>query len=138
MEINYAAVLLATILQFLWGAVWYTFIFGNAWRKIHSFDKHTKEEQEKMMKGMAPFYAIQFFITLVSTFVFALFAQNNPHEWNIFGEAGFFWVGFVVPTQISAVIFGGTENKSMVKKIAIMAGGSLVCFMIAATIIYIM
>ena len=88
------------------------------------------------MKGMMPFYIVQFLVTIVTTVVLALFRGGLPPEWNVFGEAGFFWIGFVVPTQVSAVIFGGTEGKWIVTKIAIMAGGALGCLMIAAATLH--
>jgi len=50
--------------------------------------------------------------------------------------AGFFWIGFVVPTQVSAVIFSNTERKFMFPKVAIQAGASIVCLEIAATILH--
>ncbi len=138
MSLNYLAIFTASILQFICGAIWYSFLFGKAWGEIHGFDAYSKAEQEKMMKGMAPFYILQFCITVVTTFVLALFLAVLPADWNAYGMAGFFWLGFVVPTQISAVIFGGTNPKWIVRKIAIMAGASFACLMIAAAVLHLM
>ncbi|MGH7204180.1 MAG: DUF1761 domain-containing protein [Candidatus Levyibacteriota bacterium] len=135
MHLNYAAIILATILQFIVGAVWYSALFGKLWGKIHGFDKLPKEVQQKMMKAMGPFYALQALITLITTFVLALFIAYLP-DWNAYAMAGFFWIGFVVPTQISAVIFGGTEKKWIVKKIAVQAGASIVCLEVAAAVLH--
>jgi hypothetical protein len=137
MELNYLAIFIATILQFIFGAIWYSFLFGKLWGKIHGFDKLSKEVQQKMMKQMGPFYGIQFFVTIVTTFVLAIFITNLPY-WNAYGMAGFFWLGFVVPTQVSAVIFGGTEGKWLLKKVLVQAGASLGCLMIAAAILRMM
>lgn len=134
MEINYIAVGVATVAQFIVGAIWYTFIFQKAWGKIHGFDQLSKEVQQSMMKKMPPFYALQFGVTILTSFVLALFINAFPADWNIYGEAAFFWLGFVVPTQVSAVIFGGTESKWIWTKIAIMAFGSLACLMAAAAV----
>lgn len=136
MYLNYTAIVIATVLQFIFGAVWYSFLFGKLWGKIHGFDKLSKDVQQKMMKQMGPFYGVQFLITLVTTFVLALFIAALPQDWNAFGMAGFFWLGFVVPTQISAVIFGGTESKWIVKKVAVQAGAALGCLEIAATVLH--
>ncbi len=135
MSLNYGAILLATILQFIVGAAWYTF-FGKIWGQIHGFDTLPKAVQQKMMKEMGPMYGVQFLVTLVTAFVFALFLAALPQDWNAYGMAGFFWIGFVVPTQISGVIFGGTENKWVVKKIAIQAGASLLCLQVAAAVLF--
>lgn len=131
-DIHYAAVLIASILQFVCGAFCYTFLFGSLWGKIHGFDRVPKEEQERMMKGMLPLYLVQFAVTVVTTFVLAMFMGAVPVSWNAFGVAAFVWLGFMLPTQASGVIFGGTEPKWIVKKIAVMAGASFMCLMVAA------
>ena len=135
MELNYLAVLIATVAQFICGAIWYSAFFGKLWGKMHGFDKLSKEVQQKMMKSMGPIYGVQFLVTLVTSFVLAIFLYYQP-EWNPYAMAGFFWIGFVVPTQVSSVIFGGTESKWIVKKIAVQAGCSLLCLEVAATILH--
>ena len=127
MELNYSAILLATVAQFICGALWYSLLFGKLWGKIHGFDKLSKETQQEMMKGMGVFYGIQFVSTLVITYL--------PSDWNVYALAGFFWIGFVVPAQIGAVIFGGTEKKWMLQKVLIQAFSALVCLEVAAIII---
>lgn len=135
MELNYLAIVVATVLQFICGWVWYMFLFGKAWGAMHGYDQLSKEEQEKAQKEMGPQLAVQFIVTLVMTSVLALFIAGLPSEWNTFGIAAFLWLGFVVPTQASAVMFGGTPKEWMVKKTAIMAGGSLASLMIAAAVL---
>ncbi len=132
MEMNYVAILLASVLQFIFGAIWYMPIFGKKWGEIHGFDKLSKETQDSMSKQMMPFLAVPFIAAIVTTAVFALLLNGFPSNWNIYGLAFFFWLGFVVPTQVGAVVFGGTEGKWVVTKILIMAGGALGCLEIAA------
>lgn len=138
MYINYLAVLVAAIVQFIIGAIWYTPIFGNLWGKIHGFDKHSPEEQAKMRTQMMPLLGAQFVVTLITTFVFALLLNGFPADWNRFGLAFFFWLGFVFPTQVGAVLFGGTDPKWIITKIAIMAGGSLACLEALAFVMVLM
>ncbi len=135
MDINYVAILVASVIQFCIGFVWYGFMFGKLWGQIHGFDKLSKEEQERAMKGMAPFYGLQFAVTVLTTFVLALFVASMSEEWHAFGIAGWLWLGFVLPTQISAVIFGGTEGKWILKKILVMSGAALACLMAAAAVL---
>jgi len=137
MNINYIAVLIATVVQFVIGAVWYSFLFGKLWGKIHGFDKLTKAVQQQMVKKMGPFYALQFIVTVMTTFVLALFDAELPQVWHAFGIAGWLWLGFVLPTQVSAVIFGGVESKWIAKKIAVQAGASLACLMGGAAVLQI-
>lgn len=132
MEINYLAVGIATVLQFIAGWIWYMPLFGKVWGAMHGYDQLSKEDQEKAQKEMGPQLGLQLLGTLATTFVLALFVSELSTEWHAFGVAGFLWLGFVVPTQMSAVMFGGTPKQWMLKKTMIMAGGSLACLMIAA------
>ncbi|MBI2550724.1 DUF1761 domain-containing protein [Candidatus Uhrbacteria bacterium] len=134
-HINYTAVLVASVLQFIFGAIWYTPIFGKTWGKIHGFDKLSQDEQKKQMKSMWQLLVMQFMVTVVTTFVFALLLNGFPLDWNIYGLAGFFWLGFVLPTEVSAVLFSRTDRKRMALQISIMAGASLVCLEIAAVVL---
>ncbi len=135
MELNYMRILMATALQFVCGAVWYSLLFSKLWGKIHGFDKLSKEVQEKMMKEMGPYYGAQLLVTVVTTVVLAILLEYLPRNWNAFQMASLIWAGFVVPTQASAVIFGGTETKWMLKKIAVQAGASLLCLLVAAAVL---
>lgn len=136
--VSYTAILVASLVQFVIGAIWYTPVFGKVWGKIHGFDKVSPAEQKKMMKQMGPLLVAQFLTTVVTTFVFVLLAGEFPSSWSIYGLAGFFWLGFVVPTQVSAVLFGGTPGKWVLAKIGIMAGGSLLCLEAAAVVLAMM
>ena len=62
------------------GAIWYTPIFGTLWGKIHGFDKLPKDVQADMMKGMGPILGVQFLVTILTSFVLALFATRLPAE----------------------------------------------------------
>lgn len=134
MELNYVTIAVATGAQFLVGAIWYTFLFGKLWGKIHGFDKLSKETQEKMMKSMGPMYGVQLLVTVISTVVLAIFINNLP-GWNAYGMAVFFWLGFVMPAQVSAVIFGGTEGKWIVKKLGVQTFEALIRLLVAAAIL---
>jgi hypothetical protein len=135
MELNYLAILIATMAQFGVGYVWFGPLFGGLWGRIHGFDKLPKDTQQKMMKEMGPYYALQFLVTVITTVVLAIFITNLP-DWNPYAMAGFFWLGFTAPAQVSSVIFGGTPKEWISKKVAVQAGGSLVCLEVAATILH--
>lgn len=135
MTINYLAIVIASVVQFIIGAVWYMPLFGKLWGKIHGFETYSPEVQKEMQKKMFPLLIVQFAVTVVTTVVLAIFITYLPMNWNVYALAGFFWIGFVVPTQIGAVIFGGTKPEWIVTKTMIMAGGSLLCLEAAAGII---
>lgn len=134
MNINYLAVLLASVAQFVVGAIWYMPIFGKLWGEIHGFPKLSAQEQKKAQGEMMPMLAVQFVTTVVTTIVLAKLIVMLPSE-SAYSLAGMAWLGFVVPTQVAAVIFGGTEAKWVIKKIVVMAGASLACLLVAAAIL---
>ncbi len=134
MEVNLWVVLLATVIMFAVGAIWYTFLFSKAWGKIHGFDKLSKKEQEKMMKGMAQIYLLQLAVTVISAFTLTLFITVLP-EFSFYAVAFFIWLGFVMPSEVSAVLFSRTEPSMKFNQIAIMTMESLVRIMLTAWVI---
>ena len=67
-------VVVATIAQFVLGAVWYSpLLFGKRWMQIMEKENVPIEVIKKMQKDMGPFYGLQFFLTLFSTFSLATF-----------------------------------------------------------------
>lgn len=135
MGINFLAIAIATIIDFVFGAIWYGPIFGKLWGKIHGFDKLSKAVQQEMMKQMGPLYGVQFAVTLLTNVILAIFISYVP-GWNAYALAAFIWLGFVVPAQVSSVLFGGTEPKWIVTKISLQAGASLICLEIAAVVLH--
>lgn len=135
MQINILSVIIATVLQFFFSAIWYTPVFGKLWGKIHGFDKYSKEVQQEMMKSMGPILGVQLISTFVTTVVLAQLLGNSTGTYSAYAYATLLWLGFVVPTQISAVLFGGTEGQWIVPKILIMAGGAFGGTLIATAVL---
>ena len=138
MNVNFLAIIIATIAEFVIGAIWYMPLFGTLWGKIHGFDSQSKEAQDQMRKKMMPLLLVQLLITFVTTWVLAVVMGNNAQGWSAYCIAALCWIGFVVPTQVAGVIFGGTNPKWIVTKTLVMAGGSLACLEAAALILSMM
>lgn len=134
MSSNYIAVAVAAGAQFVVGAIWYMPVFGSAWRDIHGFGKLSKKEQATAQKEMMPMLGIQFVGTVITTVVLAHLLSILP-DYSAYTLAILIWLGFIVPIQVSAIMFGGTESKWMVKKALIMTGGALACLLVAAFIL---
>jgi hypothetical protein len=134
---NFGLIFLATIVQFVIGALWYSpLMFGKTWMSIMEVSHYTKEELQKMQKSMMPFYGLQFVLTLITTWVLA----SNLAFSNITGMAAYFyaffmWFGYMMPISVSAVIWSSTKRKFWIKQISIMLGMQLVGIMIATFII---
>lgn len=135
MDTNYVAILGASVAQFIFSAIWYMPLFGKTWGKIHGFDQVPKEQQAAMTKGMMPLLVVQFIFTVLTSLVFAWLYTSFQSDWSIYQLAFLFWLGFLLPTQVSAVIFGGTKEGWVMKKIAIMAGASLINMEIIALVL---
>lgn len=132
MHINYFLLFGVTLLQFIFGALWYSpLLCGKKWMKIMGADKYSKEELEKMQKSMMPFYVLQFFLTL-STSTFLYIFMNLLPKGGALSLAGIIFVAFIVPTQISGIIWGNTEKKYWIAQVLIMAGCQAVTLAIAA------
>lgn len=139
MEINYVWVLAAVFAQFVLGAVWYSpLLFGRWWMQIMEKTALSRTELQKMQKQMAPFYALQLFLTLVSTFVLVMFVHfmsKGEPTFHAYGVAGWIWLGFIAPTQVASVVWGNTKRKFWAKQIFIMISYQLVALMLAAYLI---
>ena len=83
---------------------------------------------------MAPMLLVQFIVTVVTTLVLARLIVMLP-DYSAYTLASMLWVGFVVPTQIAGILFGGTDPKWIIRKALVMAGGSFACLMAAAAIL---
>lgn len=139
MEINYFLIFAAIIVQFILGALWYSpLLFGKWWMQIMEVSHLSNEELQKMQKGMAPFYIVQIALTVVSTFVLAIFIQYLQMAnvgFHAYGVAGWIWLGFIAPTQIASVIWANTKKQFWCKQIFIMTSNQLVGLMITAFIL---
>lgn len=134
MEVNLGAVVAATAAMFAVGAFWYMVPFAKKWGEIHGFDKLSAKQQKEMQSKMGPFYGVQILVTFISAYILAHMMMALPQV-SPYQLATWLLLGFVFPAQASAVIFGGTEPKWMLQKIAIMAAEALLHLLVAAWVI---
>jgi hypothetical protein len=134
MEVNVVAVIVATVAMFGVGALWYLVLFSKQWAKMHGMDKMTDKEMKEMSAKMGPYYGLQLLMTIVSAWVLAYLMSLLPNVAPML-VAVLVWLGFVLPADVSGVIFGGTNTKDMLPKIAIQAGEALLRLVVAAWII---
>ena len=134
MEVNILAVIVATVAMFAVGAVWYMVFFAKKWGQLHDFDSYSKEEQKAMAAKMGPFYGLQLLMTLLSAWVLAYLMVQLPNMSPVLIAIAV-WAGFVLPADVSGVIFGGTKPKDIAAKILIQAGEALLRLVVAALVI---
>lgn len=88
--VNYLAVLVAALMAFIIGGLWYSLLFEKSWMKENNFDK------EALKKGnMGKIFGGAFIFSLIISFVLALFL--GPERNAMVGAsagfmAGLFWV----------------------------------------------
>jgi len=105
MKINYLAVLVAAVVHFIIGGLWYGVIFGNQFIKLIGWSPEKLAQVGNQSHGQE--YLIAFVSSLVLVYVLAHFVQYTKAKSAIDGiqTAFWLWLGFVVTTQLATVIF---------------------------------
>ena len=138
-QINYLAVIIAVVANFILGFIWYTPLFGRAWAKEMGFDPDEKPPGSEMAKGLI-------FMVIGNFFLAYVFAHNiavwDPETWgqgpsemskmaNVASAAFFTWLGFFVPVDLNTVSW---ERKSW-KLFGINTGYHLISLLVVAAIL---
>ena len=105
MKINYPAVVVAAVVHFIIGGLWYGVIFGNLFLKIIEW---TPEQLARIQaESHWTAYLIAFITSLVLVYILAHFIQYTGATTVGGGlqTAFWLWLGFVATTQLATVIF---------------------------------
>ncbi len=113
-HINFVAIIIAVVANFILGFVWYTPLFGKRWGREMGFDMNRKPMASELAKGMT--------FMVIGNFLLAWVLAHNMAAWSFVPEtkamsplangmmAGIFtWLGFYVPVDLGAVAW---ERKS--------------------------
>ena len=73
LKINIAAILVAVVVNFILGFIWYTLLFGQLWGKEMGYDPNVKAESKVMIKGML--------FMVIGNFLFAWVFAHNIAAW---------------------------------------------------------
>ncbi len=134
--VNLAAVLVAAIVAFVIGGLWYSpMLFGNLYMKLAGVTQKQINDMKKKggMAGMWKSYLGMFIGTLVMSYVVAHFVQYVGATTISAGiQLGFWlWLGVAAPLQLSAVFW----EKQPVKLYLVHTGHVLVSLSIIAAIL---
>ena len=136
MSINFLAIIIATIISFALGSVWFSKLFGKAWMKIHHADIKKPEEIKMSMKGMWKFMLTEFILTfIINIFLYLITIQSVSVKY-AWVTVFLLWLGFILPTTTSTILWGNDDKKYMVKKIAISSLFRLVAMLITVWIYF--
>ena len=139
MNINFIAILVAVVANFILGFIWYTPLFGNAWAKEMGFDTSIKPTGGEMAKGMIFMVIGNFFLAYVFAHNIAAWSfvpgmdEMSPTV-SIMNTAIFTWLGFYLPVDIGIVTW---EKKSW-KLFFINTGYHFVMLLVASLILTLM
>lgn len=135
-KINFIAIGVAVIANFVLGYLWYTPIFGKVWGKEMGYDPNMKPSQKEFMKGLV--------YMLIGNFLCAWVLAHNIAAWqfvpdvsemgkfsNAMSSAIFTWIGFYVPVHLGSTVW---EQKSW-KLVGINAGYHLVSLLLISFIL---
>jgi len=109
-EVNLFAVLLAAVVAMGVGFLWYSpMVLGKPWMKLKGY---TADSLKKAQKEMGKLYVLSFVVALVTAYVLwhvMALSENYFHYSRLSTGliSGFWmWLGFMMPVQITATIFG--------------------------------
>jgi hypothetical protein len=135
-KINMLAILVAVVVNFIIGFIWFTPLFGKIWGKEMGHDPTIKPDKMVMVKGMV--------YMIIGNFLFAWVLAHNIAAWmfvpgmkdmdpltNGLMAAIFTWVGFYFPGHLGSTVW---ENKSW-KLFFINSGYSLISLIVVSLIL---
>jgi len=114
-NVNILAVLLAGVASMMVGFGWYSpAILGKQWMKERGL---TKDSLQKGQKEMGKLYGLSFVVSLITAYVLAhvMALSVNFYGYSLVSTglitATWMWLGFVMPVQVTATIFGSKNWK---------------------------
>lgn len=134
-DINFWAVLASAIVAMVLGFVWHGPLFGKKFMAAMGMVMPTDPEVvKKMKKAMYMTYVIQFLLFVLQVWILAKHITLGV-DYSPFATAVCLWLGFVMPTVASSVLWSDRSTKNKWTIFLISAGFNLVALAIAAVII---
>jgi hypothetical protein len=106
MRIKYPAVIVATLVHFILGGLWYSpLLFGNKFLQIIGWTPQQLEQIQA--RGPAKELIIAFVTSLILVYILAHFVQYTKATTAMAGiqTAFWLWLGFIATTNIATVLF---------------------------------
>ncbi len=118
-SLNWMGILIMTVACFALGALWHGPLFGKIWMKIHHGEKTpSATEMKKLMEGMWKLMVAEFVATLFMVMTLDFLMKMIP-SFSGMHLAFLVWVGYILPTMTSTVVWGGDKKEVMATKIAV-------------------
>lgn len=129
--------LIAAVISFILGAIWYMPLFGRAWGR--AIEKMPGSEPKLACKKQIGPLVLTFIMDILIAFVLfnvlAVFGVTTiPQAYLI---SGVMFLGFVLPMQVSAVLWNGRSTKSK-WTIFLISGGFQLLNFLALSIVFVL
>ena len=109
-KINFIAIIIAVVANFILGFIWYTPLFGKIWGRHMGYDMNEKPKKSEMTKGMI--------FMVIGNLLFAWVLAHNMAAWNFVPgtqsmssfsngmmAAVFTWLGFYFPVDLGSTVW---------------------------------
>ncbi len=117
--LNWTLIIIMTVASFAFASIWHGPLFGKIWMRIHHGDKKFSDaEMKKMMEGMWKIMVAEFVATLLMVIGLACIIRAVP-SMNPLQTAFMIWLSFVLPSNLSAILWGNDPKNIMCTKVAI-------------------
>jgi hypothetical protein len=127
MKINYPAVIVAAIIHFMIGGLWYGLIFGNKFIELIGWspEKLAEVGSQSHVKE----YLFAFLCSLILAYILAHFIRYTNATSAVGGiqTAFWLWLGFVPTTQLATVIFEQRRLGLFVLNVSYQLVACLIC-----------
>lgn len=131
-SINFWAVLVASVVTFALGALWYSPVFfGKEWMRLKNISEDDITDESK--RGMWKRYVAQFISTIIFFTVLGFFiaATGSSTASDAVFLAFIAWIGFSVTTAVGDMLW----NKTPFKLVLIVEVCTLISWLVGAAII---
>lgn len=115
--VNWAAVVVAAIINMVLGMIWYGPLFGKYWMSVTGVSRDMVQNNPSAKSAMYRSMVIAFILALVQNVIFAHLISFSVAAAGISGvQAGmwigfFMWLGFVVPAHSGVTLWEGKPFK---------------------------
>jgi hypothetical protein len=135
--ISWGAVVVGVIMSIVLGSIWYGPIFGKKWAALMGMDMNDPVKVAEAKKGMWKMYVIQMIASLVTVSVLSivLLKFDNFTTGEMVCSSLLMWFGFVLPTEVGAVLWGNKSKKDAINILMINAGYGLVLFVLLGLVV---
>lgn len=108
-NVNLIGVIVAAVASMVVGFIWYGPLFGKPWAKLMGWNAAHMEKAKNDKAGMMKTYGMSFVGSIFMAFVLSMLIGLTGKVTMMDGVMlGFWsWLGFVMPVQMTDVLFGG-------------------------------